>query len=463
MLTILLLSNCISGCQKGEQGNAGAKDDQISIRLEENYLEIFPYAELEKRGHVGLIPSMSSQYSIAFLNEDGTKTLYVYAAPIQYYIQDKESKNVTFTLIDNRIKDTTQEKQAEGYAYTNVANTIDINFPSVLREDCPITMTDENFSLQMLPLTLSDVQTAEYVEKANIIDEIKPMIQYADNNVGMDFYCYPTNLECNIELKFTDDIPPDYIDLKIKFSQKLKAENHSGGFLTFSDTSNNSQIKTILQAPLIKDQSGTVSYNSKLKLQEVLDEDEYIIRVAFDPEYTKTGNTVYCALEMRREKAADNTIYSKQNLLNTYLKNFSVIGNSSMHGIGRTMMRFNFTSTYELDADDIISASYSVYNMTHGSDAAFELIEMSEQWSSSMGNWTNQYKTGETVAFTETSDAILNFDITEEAKKWCADKTGEMEVIGLMLKACNEYQNQSNIILTNDNSLYYSVTVIHLK
>ena len=156
MLTILLLSNCISGCQKGEQGNAGAKDDQISIRLEENYLEIFPYAELEKRGHVGLIPSMSSQYSIAFLNEDGTKTLYVYAAPIQYYIQDKESKNVTFTLIDNRIKDTTQEKQAEGYAYTNVANTIDINFPSVLREDCPITMTDENFSLQMLPLTLSD-------------------------------------------------------------------------------------------------------------------------------------------------------------------------------------------------------------------------------------------------------------------------------------------------------------------
>ena len=41
MLTILLLSNCISGCQKGEQGNAGAKDDQISIQLEENYLEIF--------------------------------------------------------------------------------------------------------------------------------------------------------------------------------------------------------------------------------------------------------------------------------------------------------------------------------------------------------------------------------------------------------------------------------------
>lgn len=455
LLIILIISVGISGCQSNNCIG--------SIELDENYLEIFPYPELESRGHVGIIPSMSSENTIAFLNKDGTKTLYVYAAPIQNYIKNDENNGVTFTLIDNRIIENTDRMREKGYIYKNAVNDIEVYFPKNTFDTRGILLCDNDFMFEISPLSNAVVMPTEYLEKENIIGDIKPMIKYSNNDLGINTYLYPSNTGLNMELEATgtsDKCDVQFM-LDITSPNEANLKIQPNGYATISIEN---AIKAVIQSPVLKNKDGNISYDSEISYKYV-EKNKYLVTLSLEDDYINSGSKAYCSFEMRREKSNDNTIYSGMpELNNNHLANFSVIGNSDCYGIGRNMIRFNFTKNYNLVSDDIISAQYFVYNMTGGGATSnFELVDILDEWSSSLGNWNKNYNFGETVSFSNAADSVITFDITEKAKMWCADETGLSEINGLMMKASDETNMQSYVLSTNDNNLFNNVLVIHLK
>lgn len=455
LLIALIISVGISGCQSNNCID--------SIELDENYLEIFPYTELESRGHIGLIPSMSSENTIAFSNKDGTKTLYVYAAPIQNYIKKSENNGVTFSLIDNRIIENSDKMREKGYIYKNAVNDIDVYFPKNIFDTRGVQLCDTDFMFEISPVGNAEVMPAEYLEKENIIGDIKQMIKYSNVDLGTNTYLYPSNTGLNMELESTST--SDKYD--VQFMLDITSPNEASlkiqpnGYATISV---DNAIKAVIQPPILKDKEGNILYDNEISCKYI-EKNKYLVTLSLEQDYINLGSRAYCSFEMRREKSNDNTIYSGMpELNNNHLANFSVVGNSERYGIGRNMMRFNFTKNYNLVADDIISAQYSVYNMSGGgAESSFELVDILEEWSSSLGNWNKNYNFGETVSFSNTTDSVITFDITEKTKMWCADETGLSEINGLMMKASDETNFHSYVLSTNDNNLFNNVLVIHLK
>ncbi|HJD23884.1 MAG TPA: hypothetical protein H9694_07040 [Firmicutes bacterium] len=77
------------------------------------------------------------------------------------------------------------------------------------------------------------------------------------------------------------------------------------------------------------------------------------------------------------------------------------------------------------------------------------------------GNWSKNYQFEEKAASLSKVNHLLSFDITQETKKWCMDD-GQAEHNGLLLKSASEEEGIYNVILSNDNSIYRTKTVVHL-
>ena len=166
---------------------------------------------------------------------------------------------------------------------------------------------------------------------------------------------------------------------------------------------------------------------------------------------------------MRRESQPDNSIYSKDpDLKYAFLRNYAVVGNSDDYGIGRLLIRYKFAKYFDLKPDIIQSAKFHMYSLNQGNEE-FELLSVLEDWCSVRGNWNNNYKTGDITSKASLSDNHLDFDITEETKKWCKDESGQAEHNGVLLKTSSENNGENYIILSNDSSLYNNYTEIKIN
>ena len=87
---------------------------EVNINLDPEYNELFTEEEMEIKGHENLLPEYISNVSVAYGNNDGTKTLYVFSSPIVF--QDTSG---AISFIDIRINNVeNEEKRADGYLYT---------------------------------------------------------------------------------------------------------------------------------------------------------------------------------------------------------------------------------------------------------------------------------------------------------------------------------------------------------
>lgn len=87
---------------------------------------------------------------------------------------------------------------------------------------------------------------------------------------------------------------------------------------------------------------------------------------------------------------------------------------------------------------------------------------MLEDWCSLTGNWNKNYKSGDRISLSHLKTNELKFNITEEVKKWCNDKSGSLLRNGVKLKSTDEKKVISDVILSNDNSLYNNRTEVIL-
>ena len=171
---------------------------------------------------------------------------------------------------------------------------------------------------------------------------------------------------------------------------------------------------------------------------------------------------------MRIEKQPDSAVYSgKPELQYAYLLNRSIIGNSPDFGVGRLYVRYRFCKPFNLKSADIKQANYYAYNLSKlkrdHPKQSFSLHSVPEDWCSVLINWNDRFDLGKKTSEYTGGNAILNFDITDEVKKWCDAPDGQMERQGVLLKASDETADIYSVLLSNDNALFRNRTEIILK
>lgn len=435
---------------------------EVQIELDPNYNELFSYEEQLKHDYV--LDEYSSNLSVAYMNKDGTKTIYIFSSPIKFV-----NKSGKLSLIDTRIVNVSETSMRErGYIYTISNSDIKPYYPKYLSDKCGIVLKNE-IEYEFGIFSENAIRPI-YKSQLNILNEEKYMLVY-ENAFGRncDFKVYPSSKGSSCEIEFEEKPESDTLSTWVKITEPdIYLKKEPGGYIVIAkDKLDVNGVKTydilgVIQKPLLKNKNGDFSYNNSL---EILPKDNglYEIKLMFDKNMLNKGSVAFLSFEMRRESQPDNALYSKlPNLENAYLCNASVIGNNMEYGIGRLMIRFKFTKNFNLDSSQIQSATFYTYSLNNNKNQ-FELLSILEDWCSITGNWNKNYKTGDRTSVFSQQSNELKFDITNEVKKWCDDKTGQMEHNGVMLKSINENEDYYNIILSNDNTLYKIRTEVTLK
>lgn len=424
-----------------------------NIEYETIYNEFISDNTVEERGHVSLIPELMSEVSIGYNNVDGSKTLYVFAQPINYI-----NEFMQWVPINTDIKNVDEVRMSDmGYGYTIAASDIKPYYPNILSHDLGIKLQKNVYQFGVLS---DDEFVVEYTEKDNFIGSRRNMLVYRGAVSGSDMYVYPSTLGTNVEVEIKQAFAKNQFQLWVEIGEGMNIVKQPGGYLTIEQTINDeTNVLGVIQKPLIKNSEGTCSYECTIRSVKETEDNRYIITFVVDKSANKAESTIFIAFEIRREKQPDNCLYSgKPNLTHAFLSNYSVIGNSAEYGVGRLMLRYSLTP-FALDPSKIRSATYELYALTN-ENAEVELVPVLEDWCSITGNWNNQYSTGKKVFKSQMENHVWAFDITESVREWFSDKSGQLEHNGLQLKYVNEDAGGS-ILLSNDNSLYMNAVIIN--
>ena len=444
---------------------------ETEIVLDTSYSELFSKDELDNKGHISELPQYATDVSIAYENEDGSKTLYVYSSPIRYL-----NSMGTFSIIDTRIANVRDNQlRNQNYIYTIANSDIKSFYPKEIDNDSGILIKKTSISngseySYEFGIHTSKSKLAWYTEKENFISKTINAVQYKhcfDNSA--DIYFYPSTVGTNCEINFRNNPGNNKIAFWLQIDDNTFDLNvEPGGYIVFKEEveddkgKTSKEIRGVIQKPLLKDRTGIIHYNNSINLLSQGD-GLYIIEFCFDENVDLTNSIAFISFEIKRENQPDNSIYSKDpDLKYAYLRNYSVIGNTDDYGIGRLLIRYKFTKHFNLESKNINKTNFHMYSLNQGYEK-LELLSVLEDWCSITGNWNKKYKTGEKASTTSLLGNEVCFDITEEVKKWCDDKKGKLEHNGLLLKTATEEVDKHYVLLSNDCSLYNNYTEINFK
>lgn len=431
------------------------------IELSRSYNELYTSKYLKNKGHKNVIDEYTTDVSIAFNNNDGTKTLYVYASPIRFL-----NSNGQYSIIDTRLANVIDaSKREKGYIYMIANSDIKSFYPKEISNTRGI-LIEKNNSFEFGTLN-SDKVLGWYENGRNFIGEEKNMVSYKNLfNSGADLNLYPSSLGTNCEISIEEKLDKSKLEFWFRVSgDNIRVQKEPGGYITMNiyklDENGNktSEILAVIQKPLLKDSSGEIYDEIELELFPQGD-NLYKLKFESNQQIYRKGTRIFFALEMLRDKQPDNALYSKlPDLEYAYLRNYSVIGNSDKYGIGRLLIRYKLVNLFNLKSSQIKTANYYIYSLTKFDDK-LEMRSVLEDWCSLTGNWNKNYKIGKQASIENINRNELKFNITEEVKKWCDDPNGQMEHNGVMLKSITEKKGEKNVILSNDNTLYRNVTEV---
>lgn len=430
--------------------NFGFQEEKITN--DEFTFEKFANNILHKSDCV-LLPEFISENTVGYLNSDGTVELYVFAVPINYLDEDNE-----YNLIDNRLDNVMDQKFRDlGYIYTIANSDVKSYYPYEISDEMGIKIIGQSeFDFGLF----CDASYPTYITCNNFIGEETNMLLYDNAIKNTQLYVYPSSIGTNCEIRFkndSDSVVTFWLDTN---SEDVMLEKAGGDYLIIKNEQTN-KILGVIQAPLIKSQVGDVSYHNNVTYRSRGD-GKYEVVFIFDSKYIMEDSIAFISFESRKEKQVDNAIYEKTpDLVNAYLKNYSVVGNSRDLGIGQVLTRFDFSGEFNLTHYDISEANYYLYSLTKTKNS-FEVISMLEEWCSITGNWNSNYKSGDTISLGRNiNDNLLCFPLKTEIVKWNDDKKSEK--YGIKIKAIDENNEIYDVVLSNDNTLFNNRLKIVLR
>lgn len=452
---ILISAMVLSGCDTQQK-------KIVNIPVESNEFSFLHIDEFKNRGFIRIVPEYSSEVSICFEDINNEKTLMLFAAPIQYINQ----YNI-LTPIDTRITNVSNFIfKRNCYVYQTANCDITTYYPECLSEDKGIIIGNKDYQYEF-GISSDEGLFSSYSEIKTFIDEPRYGIVYK-NAFGKNtiLQSYPTSLgarnEITINKKRTDQKFIFWLD-----AEGFKPRTEPGGYILLisndKDKDGKEIIVGVIQPPLLKDKAGKLSVNNTLKIEKQ-DNERYMIEVSLDEKLVKDKKVKYplmfdICFEMRQEKQPDTQVFSGEPSLNQYLSNYTIIGNHPVYGDSNCYIRYQFINGYGLNAEQIKSVTYVTYNITN-SEQDIDLFRVTEDWCSLTSNWNTKILFNNKITSIKAKSGIIKFNITDIAKDYAIDQSGELQRNGLLMKSDSE---KYNILTSNDSSLYPTRTEIIFK
>lgn len=437
-----------------------SQNEYETLSTEEDIFKFIPPEKITKNKHVKNVEAFESEISTGYKNEDGTYTLYIFSSPIRY------KKGVSsYVDIDNRIKKIYSGRYFDdGYIYKNSEGYVSSYFPSELDDDnfflVENNLYEMSFGLQDIKLTGSLEK-----QKTSIWNQKNDTVVYNCDSYKIN--AYPTKAGIRTEITLNSLPENNKIDFIVKTPDLRKKVGKD--YLTFVDDlrEQDNQIQAVIRNPIVKDSySGDTSEKKShlfLKnkiMTETLSNGEHKVGFELDEQLRENKDLQFPIVvdiqwDMHTSKQPDSAVYSEKFYDNSYLSEYSVIGNSSFWGIGQNYLRLRLHEYIDDNPENIKSATYNVYEMSgFNSKIDIYINKVEEFWSSSEMVWMNKVTPGYTVNKTAVDQGgYVSFDITDLTKKALKDDTCNIESYGVVMEGNNK-ENSYRVFASSDNALF---------
>lgn len=397
--------------------------------------------DLKENGHKQHLAEYDSPYTLAYLNQDNTYTLYIFAAPIQF------QEDSQYYLIDNSLI----KSDNELFLYENKKGNIKSYFPASLND--PFLIKSDSAELEFKVMQdVSDYQNGKRKVYTNIYGDKVDAIFYANKTCDMVFY--PTRAGIQMEIVYKDD------PMKISFESDTcyTVSDNQNGYYVLEDFGTKMGI---LYQPLVyySDKGGgRISTQSNIQVSK--HEGRMIITYSVNNDDTriplKSSEPIILStsFELYSNKLPDSSVYSNKDK-NMYLKPYALVGVDSEYGEGWHYVRSRFRYYSEsIKPSMILSCTYNTYLLSGGGEVSkISAYKMEEQWSSTGIVWNNRERNfSNCLSIGVSHNRLLSFDMTELAKNSMRDIEMFTESTGFLLKKDN--LGPADIIATSDNAEY---------
>ncbi len=377
-----------------------------------------------------------SLYTYGKENQDGTYTLKVYSAPVNYEIDGG------YVSISNKLK----ESDDSDYMLVSDENSVHIFYPQNIEKGISLEDTinedDMIFYLNESDKTFDEGKKVYFKNMYGITVEA---VLYASENE--DYYFYSTNKGLRSEIVCHNSQKDEHSF--ILQQKNTNINNEKNGYVVVKNKKDDKDeyISNIITEPIVK-QDSKIESDTHYVISDI-SEDKYCytfsVKGDFNDEHIDFG------IEYKRDCMADSTAYSK-NYFNSYLSQYAILGQSA-NGFGVHSIRFLFVNLLDTKQENIKKVSYHTYILDDKkSDSKFELHENIDAWSSTKNTGATMVKYEEEgIEPAALKGHELVFDITDYAKKCFRDDTGRTEQRGMSLITSSGI---SRYVTTSDNSVY---------
>lgn len=385
---------------------------------------------------------MDTPYTMCFQNTDGTYTMFIYAAPVQYY--DGEM----YQPIDNTII----ESDHENYAYENKANSIKSYFPEKITDG--FLIENDKFSLEFnIDTQNSEFTSGELTDYTSVYGQKIQAVFYESNDYSLYFYFSNAGIEMEtVSEKGIKKTPEILIDYDNDYGKAR--EDYQNGYIALRRGNGFNDIDAVIYGPFCKTDD---NYEIELTPDiEQVDENQWGITYNFDDVQTVINQSIV----LYTSNMPDSCAYSDF-AQNQYLARFAYIGNSELLGEGLDYLRYRLDYYLYLDPDKVIDASYNFKAVSEADADKFVVNENLDQWSSTGLSWKKR-----NTAFSKiktkcikSENGYYSLDITDYAKKCFADETWMTESYGITLG----YDGEMQAVASSDNPMFVPYLQIDLS
>lgn len=414
--------------------------------------------ELKQEGFTKIDWRYSSEISLCLQNKKNEKKLILFASP-KFFYDEQERLN----LIDTGL----QKSFRNDYLYETAVSDIKTFFPGNMNKTDILVKSDifireasaEENNRRRCDFSYHwnlDFANGERVKAKSFNGEELDVIQYKNNpKENLILSCYPTTLGVSNDIQIMDQAISE-IDFTF-LSSNIELQLTGGGYILLSQK--DKQILGVIQPPALRKEN-SVSVNSYYSVKKN-ENGEYRITVHLDQAFLNSSEIpaiLNVCMDINKTNQADSQVYSQKPELNTYLRNYALLGSDNIYGECENYLRFQFWNRFGIEPEDVDSIRYKTFFLNQSTEKnEIEVSSVLEDWCSLTLDWKTKAQSGDVIQRinrrNEAESNRLIIDLTN-CKNWVPDEALQRQ--GVVLKN----KGPANIIATNDNVLFPAYTEI---
>ena len=438
--------------EDGGIGVVGASESVLKVEKlvlnEDDVPEVISFQSAQEKGHVlRLRDKEADDYTVVFLNDDNTETMYLFAEPVKYTDEygNKKDKSTALTLKNN--------------AYTMAENDISVSFPREAANGISVSKGAINITMSPVATAVSDRLTASTDTEAKLgrISENKMVYTDVFTNASLVYTPLYSGFKEDIVLDSFDGVNEFSFIVNTNGLYPIKQEN---GAVWFYDPYTDELVAKMMQV-VCYDSENDFS-EGDVRITEVKENQIYTFTIIADAAFLSDENTAYPVyidptITLNTETAIEDTVvYTGKASRNYGTYSYLNVGYvDSSYKNGEMLVKFPTLAQNDVFSDlqsSYITSASLVYYTASGKSGTQRI----QAYQLNMGNWDVNTVTWNsmpmltvgnpptllsTATVSTSGGTPTTIDITNAARTWVDSSSSVTPNQGLLI--CNETENDA--------------------